>query len=1146
MKFTEKNTVITILFLCIAGLFGCAEKRPFIDDPPGKAEVEETLTAANPLLKLLPNTYTGIDFQNIIIESDDDNFYTNNIKYNGGGLAILDVNNDGLQDIYFICTNGKNKLYQNTGGLKFRDITDIAGVGSEDGFETAATAVDINNDGWMDLYVCRAGVVNDSSRRNRLFVNQGLVEGGNGAVKFAEQAAAYGIDDMAASTSANFFDFDNDGDLDLYLLNHPSSGEYSNKFESVPSPDGKTHRPVLDPKADYDSDHLFRNDNGKFVDISRQAGIWNSAYGLSVSISDLNRDGYQDVFVGNDFIRPDNYYVNNKNGTFTDKLQECFPHTSRHTMGTDLTDFDNDGLVDLFAADMLPMSNYRLKTTKVTMSQSLYTTTIQNGYYEAVVRNVLQRNNGDGTFSDIGCLAGVFKTDWSWSGLLFDIDNDGWRDLHVTNGYRRNINDNDFFEYKFENLLAISNNNLKSYFQDIDKFLRLIPTYKPRNCCYRNEGNWTFSDKGGDWLTLPASWSNGAAWADLDNDGDLDLITNNLEDQPFIYQNLVSDQGKNNYLQLRLTGSAQNRFAVGASAIIYYGDQKQYLELNPVRGIFSSVEYLLHFGLGKVPQADKLIVRWPDGKTQTLTNVKANQRLELRYADASGYVPHLVPLQVQNNYFQEKTAASGLNWRHTENEFNDFETWPLNLFSQTDHGPMVAAGDVDGNGLDDFFIGNSFDQAAALFVQLPGGRFKATNTGLWEQEKAYEDHDAVFFDADGDGDQDLYVVSGGMEAVNPQAWQHRFYLNDGKGNFSKPVYALPEIKSVGSRAVAFDFDQDGDTDIVAGGRVTGAKWPLTPRSLFLQNDGLGHFLDVTARIAPAFELCGMVTDLTVANLDNTPTPELIVCGEWMPVSVFQYSGGKWVNATDKFGLTGSNGIWSSLLAADLDGDGDMDLATGNLGLNTRLPASAEAPLRVFAGDFDGNGTLDPVVTYPENGKNLPLVQKTVMHQQVPMIKKKYLYSQDYCRAGVEEIFIQKDLDAALNLFAYTLETCWWENQNGRFVRRQLPVQAQVAPVNAILYADFTGDRIPDLLMAGNKYGLEVETNRLDAGNGILLQGKGKGQFTFVENHVSGFRASKEVRDMALLRGAGGKGLIVVANNRGPVQVFQQQFAEKVQ
>lgn len=1097
-------------------------------------EEEPTLTAANPRLKLLSSEQTGIDFENRIVETYENNITTNINMYNGGGLAIADVNNDGRPDIYFICSNGKNRLYLNEGNLKFKDITEASGLASEEGFETAATAVDINADGWLDFYVCRGGVENNEMRRNKLYVN-------NGDLTFTERASEYGLDDQSASTGANFFDYDNDGDLDCYVLNYPTEAIYTNKIESRLGDDGKYH-PVLVPRAQYDTHRFYRNDGGKFTDVSKQAGIWNLAYGLSVSVSDINRDGWPDIYVGNDFVQPDLLYINNKNGTFTDRLDEYFRHCTQHTMGTDLTDFDNDGLVDLYAVDMLAANNYRQKSFLATNTQSKHTAMVQNGYFEPVVRNVLQRNNGNGTFSDIACMAGVFETDWSWSGLLFDMDNDGLRDLHVTNGYRREVTNRDFIDFTLTEIQknAGSGKRLRDIYPNFDDFLKIVPTFKVRNFCFRNQGNWLFDDASGDWMTIPAAWSCGAAWADFDNDGDLDMVVSNLEQPAFIYENLSNGQPNSHFLQIKLQGTSKNPFAVGASVAIFYNNgQQQYQENFPTRGIFSSVEHLLHFGLNNVGQIEKLVVRWPDGKTQTLTNVPANQRLVLKYADASGYVAHLSPTKPANILFADKTAASGVKYGHKENEYNDFENWPLNIWKVTELGPLTAKGDVNGDGLDDFFIGNAFDQPGALYVQTPGGTFRPTSAATWEADKLYEDHGAVFFDADGDGDQDLFVVSGGAEATSPLAWQNRLYINtDGKGNFARAQGAIPQSQDVALRVVAHDYDGDGDQDLFIGGRATPAKWPLIPRSVVLRNDGT-RFTDVTAEVAPTFERCGMVTDLVWADVDGDQQPELIAVGEWMPVSIFKLKDKKLENVTAQFGLDKSNGIWFRLALSDLDGDGDLDLVTGNLGLNTRLTAAADAPLRCFAKDFDNNGTLDPIVAYHEDGKLYPLMQKEILHKQMPALKKKFLYAKDYAVATMDKVWPQKDLDAALNLYCYTLETCWWENQGGKFVRRSLPTQVQVSAVQGFVADDFNGDGKIDLLLAGNKYGLEVETNRCDAGNGALLLGDGKGNFSWFNNMESGFWAMKEARDLVMLRAAGGKRLIVVANNNDGLQIFQK-------
>ncbi len=1140
------------LAACLVLFFSCKNDGKY--EPTNL--VEETKTATDPILQLLSPAETGVDFKNVIRETYDDNIATNLNKYNGGGVGVADFNGDGLQDLYFVSCDDTNRLYLNLGNLKFRDATLESGLASPDGFETAVTMADVNADGLLDIYICRSGSVVNEARRNRLYINKGVKKDAAGfpIPTFSEESKRYGLDDKSASTGANFFDFDGDGDLDLYLLNHPVNGSLSVAIESKRDEKGNL-RPVLEPKTAFDSDRLYRNDgpptdggsgaksNGKggFTDVSKAAGIWNFGYGLSVSVTDFNRDGWPDVYCGNDFIQPDMLYINQKNGRFENQLGKYFRHTSEHTMGTDLTDFDNDGLVDLLGIDMLGATNYRRKIFQGTLTESQYSSLMANGYFEPVVRNVLQRNNGNNTFSEIGCLAGVFQTDWSWSGLLFDADNDGWKDMHITNGYRREITDRDFLKFTLEDLKS-KGKHPRDVFKNLDDFLNLLPTYKPRNFMFKNMGNWQFSDVSGEWQTMPASWSLGSVWADLDNDGDLELVTNNLEDPAFIYKNLSREKNAGNFLQIKLVGDAKNPFAVSASAMIFTGGKTQYLEQNPTHGIFSSVEHLLHFGLGKNEKVEKLVVRWPDGKTQTLTDIAANQRLTLKYSDATGYVSHLAAVPTAS-FFVEKTDQSGLDWTHVENKFNDFERWQLNPWKTTELGPFAAVGDVNGDGLDDFFVGNSFDSPAALFVQIVGEdanngkKFQKTNTQLFENEKIYEDHGAVFFDADGDRDADLFVVSGGAEATAPIAWQPRLYLNDGRGNFSKTNGAIPEIREVGGRAAAHDFDGDGDLDLFLGGRVLPNNWPLAPRSFILENDGKGRFSDATAGVSPDFERCGMVTDLIFENVDSDPALELVVCGEWMPVSIFKYSGGKFQNQTKNFGLENTTGLWNRLAAADLDGDGDLDLVAGNLGLNTRFVASEKYPMQVFAKDFDGNGQLDPIVTFAENGKDYPIVQQDLLNKIIPKLKKKFLFAKDYANATVQEIFEKEGLETALKLSAATLETCWFENQNGKFVQRKLPNAAQTAPVQGILVGDFSGDGRADILLAGNKYGFEVETNRCDASNGCFLTGNGTGQFEFLENTSTGFWAMGEARDLVLLRGAGGRRMVLVANNHGKPQVF---------
>lgn len=1139
--------LLVVLLLLVAGFaawkfWPSSNKAAYLPDEFHYAE--PTLTAKNPVLQLLKPEDTGIDFQNLIQETAENNITTNINIYNGGGVAIADINNDNLPDIYFVCTNGKNKLYLNQGNLKFKDIAESAGVTSEDGFETAVTAADVNGDGYLDFYVCHGGPKEDESRRNKLFIN-------NQNLTFTERSKEYKLDDISASSGATFFDGDSDGDLDCYVLNYLTDITYASKIDVIYDKEGKPI-PNLVPKKEHDTHRYYRNDGppsmlvggtGGFTDVSKESGIWNFAFGLSVSVSDFNRDGFQDIYVGNDFFQPDLLYINDGKGKFTNRLADFFRHTSQSTMGTDLSDFDNDGFVDLLAMDMLPEKNKRHKLLQTTNSLSRYLSMVQNNYFEPVTHNVLQRNNGNGTFSEIACMAGVFKTDWSWSGLVADLDNDSRKDIYISNGYRREVGHRDYFEFLLPDIKNKANQAGSDDYTRIRMILDAIPTYKPRDYIYQNKGDWKFEDKSGDWATMEATWSCGAAWSDLDADGDLDLIISNLEDPAFIYKNLSREENKGNSLQAKLKGSPQNPFAVGASVLIEYGNgEKQFQEISPNRGIFSASEHLIHFGLGQVSQINKVSVRWPDGKVQMLSNVNANQRLQLDWKNASGNVQTLVPSVNGPTVMREKTAELGVKFAHIENKYNDFEAFPLVPWYETDLGPLTAKGDVNGDGLDDFFVGNGFSEPSALFVQTPDGKFKPSNQKLWDTEKQYEDHGATFFDFDMDGDQDLFVVSGGVEAVKesvPFAWQGRLYINiDGKGNFGRANPAnLPDIRNVGLRVTAHDYDNDGDQDIFIGGRVTPQRWPLTPPSFVLRNDR-NRLTDVTAEMGGDFGKCGMVTDLSWADLDKDGQAELVVVGEFMAVSIFKMQGGKLVNVTEQFGLGKSNGLWHSLEIADLDKDGDLDLITGNFGLNTRFMASPEAPLGCYALDFDKNGTLDPIMTMFEGGKNYPMAQKEMIVKQIPSLKKKYLYAKDWAQATVEDVWSKKDLDQALHLVAYELATCWWENQNGKFVRHALPNQVQVSVIQGIVAEDLNGDGHMDLLMAGNKYHLEIEGGRCDAGNGVFLAGDGKGNFSWVNNLQSGFWAMREARDLAMLRGAGGKRFFVVPNNGSSLQIFE--------
>jgi len=1130
-------------------LSSCTEKNDSNFDPDSTGE--ETLTASDPLLKLLSAEESGIDFVNHIDETFENNVTAHINVANGGGVAIADINNDSLPDVYLVSSTGKNKLFLNQGSMKFKDITDAAGVGSEDGFEINATTVDINNDGYLDFYVCRAGPVENEARRNRLYVN-------NKDMTFTERSKEYGLDDISACTGANFFDYDNDGDLDLYLLNYPTDFSFTSRIEAMADPNGPGMIPKLEPKHPLDTDRLYRNDgppeNGKggFKDVSKEAGIWNFAYGLSVSVEDFNGDGWMDVYVGNDFIQPDLLYINNHDGTFTDRLSEYMRHTSQHTMGTELADFDNDGLFDIFAVDMLANNNFRTKTTVNNNSQGKYSSLVSNGYFEPVVRNVLQHNNGNGTFSDVACLANVFKTDWSWSGLFADFDNDGLKDLFVSNGYRREITNSDFINFTFA---EIKNKNipLEQQYKSVYDFLNLIPIYKLRNYYFRNEGNMKFENMAGKWMTVEPSWSNGAAYADLDRDGDLDYLVNNIDDPAFVYENLARQKTDANYLQCKLLGSEKNKMATGAFVTIYYGDQMQYVRISPTQGIFSAIEHLVHFGLGKVQKVDRLQVRWPDGKAQTLTNVPVNQRLTLRYSDANETAPpRPVPLPT-STLMKDETQAAAIDFKHEENDFNDFESFFMNPWKLSELGPLMAPGDVNGDGLTDFYIGNAFNKPGGLYLQQTNGKFTPFSTETWATDSHYEDSGATFFDVDLDGDLDLYVVSGGIEAIFSDTaglkglspWAHRLYINrisegagfTGIGLTTGVGKAIPRMEDIALRMAPFDYDTDGDLDLFIGGRISAINYPTLPHSYVLRNDR-GKFTDVTAQVAPEFGKVGMVTDMVWANVDGEPAVELVMVGEFMPVTIFKNTGGVLKKMDNQqLGLAKSNGLWNRLQIADLDGDGDLDLVTGNFGLNSRYVASEQYPITFYANDFDKNGSIDPVLCYYENGKQYPFVQKDVIIKQMPFLKKRYIYAKDYGMATISDIFPKKDLDAALALNLYVMETSWWENQGGKFIRHSLPVQTQISPIFGILIHDFNGDGKLDILMAGNKYGMEVETNRCDAGNGTFLAGDGKGNFNYVSNTKSGFWASKEARDLALLQAPNGKYKVIVSNNHDKLQVY---------
>ncbi len=1065
-----------------------------------------------PLFEKLAPSATGVAFSNDLPEAPDFNILNYLYYYNGGGVSVGDVNGDSLPDLYFSSNVNSNRLYLNKGNFQFEDVTEKAGVGGPPGWKTGVTMADVNGDGRLDIYVSAVSYLTMHGK-NMLYIN-------NGDGTFTDRAEQYGLAHIGYSTQAAFFDYDGDGDLDMFLLSHSTHTE-----RAIGS---ATKRDVRNPRA---GGRLYRNDGNRFTDVSAEAGIFGGieGFGLGLVVSDLNLDGCPDVYVANDFQEQDFLYFNTCHKKFTESIATATGHTSRFSMGVDAADVNNDGMPDLVVGDMLPEREEILKTSASSETYSLFNLRIRAGYHPQYARNTLQLNRGGGRFSEVGFLAGVDATDWTWSLLFADVDNDGQKDLFVTSGIFRRPNDLDYINYLGNAQVQASLAN--GVTQANMPLLKEMPTVPVENHLYRNDGDLHFTDMAQAWGIAQMGYSNGAAYVDLDNDGALDLVVNNYDAPASIFRNLSHQRSGNAWLMVALQGAGKNTAGIGTKVTITQKGRRQFLEQSPTRGFESSVDQRLHFGLGRDSVVDSLIVIWPDRRFQILTNVAANRRLTLSQRDASGAWNYARP-NAAAALFADATDSIAADYVHVEDDFNDMDREPLMPHLLSTEGPALAVADVNGDGLDDIYAGGAKWQPGRLLVQQQDGAFSAASVPALVADSMSEDVDAAFFDANGDGHPDLFVVSAGNEfwGASPQL-KNRLYLNDGAGHFTKAESALPAAFENGSCVVPGDFNGDGHPDLFVGSRVVAKQYGLSPKSHLLQNDGTGHFTDVTASLAPALDSAGMVTSAVWLDYDKDGKLDLIVVGEWTPVRVFHQENGHFVDRTREAGLAGSDGWWNTVSAADLNGDGRPDLVLGNLGLNSYLTASAAEPALMYVYDFFGNGTLKQIITFYKHGVSYPLANRDEMMKVMPQLKAKYPTYRSFGASQVTAILPADELAKARVLSVHTFaSSVAIAGADGRFRLTPLPREAQFSSVYATVARDFDGDGTVDLLVGGNFLGAPPMLGRSDASYGLLLHGAGDGTFTAVDMARSGVELRGEVRHMQPVKRVDGRTTIVVARN----------------
>jgi hypothetical protein len=1080
------------------------------------------------IFELLSSEKTKIDFENNISYTNEFNIYTYRNFYNGGGVGLGDVNNDGLLDVYLTANQLPNRLYINKGNFVFEDVTETAKLSGNRAWSTGVSMVDINSDGWLDIYVCNSGDVNGDNRQNEFFIN-------NGDGTFSEKAEQMRLADSGLSTHAAFFDYDKDGDLDVYLLNNSFTAVSTFNFQ----------KKSRDKRDDKGGDKLFRNDSGKFIDVSKEAGIFGSeiGFGLGVSVADLDKDGWLDLYISNDFFERDYIYMNNGDGTFSEDLENQMRSTSLSSMGSDVADINADGLPEIFVTDMLAKSDDRYKTTMTFENWDKYQYNFKNGYYRQNTRNTLHLNNGISfgnklTFSEVGRLAGVEATDWSWSALITDFDNDGHKDLFVANGLAQDIHDQDYLNFISDE--EIKKMIVKKNGVDYKKLVELVPVERISNYVYAGDSNLGFKNVANSWGLDTPSHSSGSAYGDLDNDGDLDLIVNNINMPPFIYKNKSTELLKeNNYLKVKLIGEKNNINAVGAKVTIKSDEQIFYLEQSPNRGFQSTVDNIIHFGLGEISIIDSLIVDWYYGKRSVLTDILVNQIVVI---DENGAQKPEDKLEQKNikSIFKNVSETIDLDYSHVENTYVDFDRDRLLYHMRSTEGPKLDVGDVNNDGLMDFYIGGAKNSAGKLFLNIGRNKYKSSNEDLFEKDKQSEDSQVVFFDADNDGDIDLYVSSGGVEFSNSSyALFDRLYINDGFGEFTRSSQLLPTSNPESTSVVLpNDFDKDGDLDLFVGIRLKPGSIGVPQNGYILENNGKGEFNDITLKSAPDMIGLGMITDAKWADFDNDNDYDLIIVGEWMGIKLFENDNLNFTEISKKVGLKNTSGWWNRIASSDIDNDGDIDFIVGNHGLNSRFKASVDEPISCYINDFDNNGSIEQIVSSYNKGKSYPLVLRHDLIKQLPYLKKKYVYYNNYKGQTIEDIFTSDELKNSIVHEVTMLESVILQNNGkGSFKIKPLPKETQFAPIYAISVSDFDKDGVIDLVLGGNLYNVKPEIGSYDASYGQLLKGNGNCNFTVYSIDESGLYLDGQIRDLKIIKHKNND-LLIVSKNNSTVDFYQ--------